>query len=59
MPQPTRLYSKGVVLGYRRSRMIQDTNTSLVKIEGVTKKEDTEVGDARLLLWRGVHEERR
>jgi ribosomal protein L35AE/L33A len=39
--------------------MIQDTNTSLVKIEGVTKKEDTEVGDARLLLWRGVHEERR
>merc|ERR1712063_208030 len=37
----TRLYSKGVFLGYRRSLRGQMTHTSLVKIEGVNDKNDT------------------
>merc|ERR1711974_130374 len=37
----TRLYSKGVFLGYRRSLRGQMTHTSLVKIEGINDKNDT------------------
>jgi len=40
--QPVRLYSKGRVLGYKRSKTNQSPNTSLIKIEGVTTKADTQ-----------------
>ncbi|EGG20597.1 S60 ribosomal protein L35a [Cavenderia fasciculata] len=35
------LYTKGVVLGYRRSKVSQYNNISLVKIEGVVTRKDT------------------
>lgn len=34
-----RLYAKGVVMGYRRSKVRQYNHTSLLQIEGVTSKE--------------------
>lgn len=37
-----KLYSKGVVLGYRRSQATQYPNISLIKIEGVVSRPDTE-----------------
>ncbi|CAB4425076.1 unnamed protein product [Rhizophagus irregularis] len=40
--QPVRLYSKGRVLGYKRSKTNQSPNTSLIRIEGVTTKADTQ-----------------
>lgn len=36
-----RLYTKAIFLGFRRGLRTQDTNTSLLKIDGVGKKEDT------------------
>eukprot|EP00386_Alphamonas_edax_P006352 GDKI01020584.1.p1 GENE.GDKI01020584.1~~GDKI01020584.1.p1 ORF type:complete len:131 (-),score=37.49 GDKI01020584.1:159-524(-) len=39
--QPPRLYSRGVVMGYKRSKINQDPNASLVKIEGVNTRADT------------------
>ncbi|KAG9288630.1 hypothetical protein G9A89_006731 [Geosiphon pyriformis] len=42
MGQPVRLYSKGRVLGYKRSKSNQSPGTSLIRIEGVTTKEETE-----------------
>ncbi|EGC38322.1 ribosomal protein L35a [Dictyostelium purpureum] len=36
-----KIYSKGVVLGYRRSQATQYPNISLLKIEGVVSREDT------------------
>eukprot|EP00123_Amoebidium_parasiticum_P019242 comp24357_c0_seq1/m.46620 comp24357_c0_seq1/g.46620 ORF comp24357_c0_seq1/g.46620 comp24357_c0_seq1/m.46620 type:complete len:114 (-) comp24357_c0_seq1:100-441(-) len=42
MPQPVRLYTKGVVLGFTRGQRNQSANFSLVKLEGVKTKEDTE-----------------
>eukprot|EP00478_Filoreta_tenera_P004314 GABV01004656.1.p2 GENE.GABV01004656.1~~GABV01004656.1.p2 ORF type:complete len:116 (+),score=29.42 GABV01004656.1:12-359(+) len=39
--KPTvRLYSRGVFVGYRRSRETQHPNWALVRIEGVKSKED-------------------
>ncbi|CAI2168443.1 920_t:CDS:2 [Funneliformis geosporum] len=37
-----RLYAKGRHLGYKRSKKNQSPNTSLIKIEGVATKEDTQ-----------------
>ncbi|KAH8741690.1 60S ribosomal protein L35A [Cryptosporidium ryanae] len=40
--EPVRLYAKAVVTGYKRSRVNQTPNISLLKIEGVKTKDDTE-----------------
>ncbi|CAG8600844.1 4642_t:CDS:2 [Acaulospora morrowiae] len=40
--QPVRLYSKGRVLGYKRAKHNQSPNTTLIKIEGVSSKEETQ-----------------
>mmetsp|Transcript_6580 Transcript_6580/g.13310 ORF Transcript_6580/g.13310 Transcript_6580/m.13310 type:complete len:128 (+) Transcript_6580:25-408(+) len=37
--QPVRLYAKGVILGYKRSKSNCYANTTLVKIDGVRTKE--------------------
>ncbi|KAJ5073591.1 ribosomal protein L35A [Anaeramoeba ignava] len=39
--QKPRLYSKGVVMGYQRSKTNQRPNVSLIKIEGVRTKKET------------------
>mmetsp|Transcript_21317 Transcript_21317/g.28566 ORF Transcript_21317/g.28566 Transcript_21317/m.28566 type:complete len:112 (-) Transcript_21317:291-626(-) len=38
--QPVRLYSKGVILGFKRSKVNQHCHTTLVKIEGLADKKD-------------------
>merc|ERR1712119_240078 len=42
MAQPVRLYSKGVFLGYQRGLRNQHEQTSLLRIEGVKSKADTD-----------------
>ena len=37
---PTRLYARGILLGYKRSKSNCYATTTLVKIEGVCTKED-------------------
>mmetsp|Transcript_71994 Transcript_71994/g.200969 ORF Transcript_71994/g.200969 Transcript_71994/m.200969 type:complete len:125 (+) Transcript_71994:75-449(+) len=39
--QPVRLYAKGVILGYKRSKSNVYPTTTLVKIDGVRTREDT------------------
>lgn len=40
--QPVRLYSKGAILGYKRSKNVQHEHTSLIKIQGVNDTPSTE-----------------
>jgi large subunit ribosomal protein L35Ae len=37
-----RLYVRGLILGYKRSKVNQYEHTSLIKLEGVTAKEEVE-----------------
>ncbi|KAK8799178.1 60S ribosomal protein L35 [Blastocystis sp. subtype 4] len=39
---PSRLHVKGAILGYRRSKVAQYENQSLIKIEGVNTAKDAE-----------------
>eukprot|EP00429_Kryptoperidinium_foliaceum_P075600 CAMPEP_0176227362 /NCGR_PEP_ID=MMETSP0121_2-20121125/22727_1 /TAXON_ID=160619 /ORGANISM="Kryptoperidinium foliaceum, Strain CCMP 1326" /LENGTH=76 /DNA_ID=CAMNT_0017566637 /DNA_START=67 /DNA_END=294 /DNA_ORIENTATION=+ len=39
---PTRLYSKGTILGYKRSKSNCYATCTLVKIDGVQTKEDAQ-----------------
>mmetsp|Transcript_62678 Transcript_62678/g.123922 ORF Transcript_62678/g.123922 Transcript_62678/m.123922 type:complete len:125 (-) Transcript_62678:85-459(-) len=39
---PTRLYARGILLGYKRSKSNCYATTTLVKIEGVRTREDTQ-----------------
>merc|ERR1719213_1467154 len=39
--QPVRLYAKGCVLGYKRSKVNSYPTTSLLKIQGVGTRDDT------------------
>ena len=57
MVQPTRLYSKGLVLGYRRSLKAQTRNTSLIRIEGVDSNKSTGVSKkAASTSWLGRYQ---
>ena len=40
-PLSPRLYVRGLILGYKRSKVNQYEHTSLIKLENVTSKEDT------------------
>merc|ERR1719213_566187 len=40
--QPVRLYAKGVILGYKGSKSNSYANCTLLKIDGVRTKEDTQ-----------------
>lgn len=39
---PTRLYAKGILLGYKRSKSNSYATCTLVKIDGVRTREDTQ-----------------
>ncbi|KAK2196032.1 bifunctional Ribosomal protein L35A/Translation protein [Babesia duncani] len=39
--EPCRLYTRAIVLGYKRSKVNQDQRSSLLKLEGVVTREDT------------------
>ncbi|CAE7399782.1 RPL35AC, partial [Symbiodinium pilosum] len=40
--QPVRLYAKGLILGYKRSKSNCYANCTLLKIDGVRTKDDTQ-----------------
>jgi len=40
--QPVRLYSKGIFLGYQRGQRNQTEHCSLIRIDGVNTKKDTD-----------------
>ena len=39
--QPVRLYSKGIILGHKRSKANSYSSTTLLKIDGVRTRDDT------------------
>merc|ERR1719437_26643 len=39
--QPVRLYSRAIILGYKRSKVNCYANTTLLKLEGVLTRQDT------------------
>ncbi|PVU85474.1 hypothetical protein BB559_007000 [Furculomyces boomerangus] len=58
MVQPVRLYSKGRFLGYQRSKHSQVQASSLIQIEGVNTKSDTDfyMGKRVAYVYRGKRE---
>merc|ERR1712166_1567796 len=40
--QPVRLYSKGIIMGYKRSKSNSYPSNTLLKIEGVLTRDDTQ-----------------
>eukprot|EP00743_Colponemidia_sp_Colp-15_P000126 GILK01000144.1.p1 GENE.GILK01000144.1~~GILK01000144.1.p1 ORF type:complete len:134 (+),score=4.30 GILK01000144.1:63-404(+) len=40
--QPTRLYTRAVVLGYKRSKVNQVNHTSLLKVEGLNDRKEVD-----------------
>eukprot|EP00499_Haloplacidia_sp_CaronLabIsolate_P006202 CAMPEP_0196779058 /NCGR_PEP_ID=MMETSP1104-20130614/6158_1 /TAXON_ID=33652 /ORGANISM="Cafeteria sp., Strain Caron Lab Isolate" /LENGTH=111 /DNA_ID=CAMNT_0042149233 /DNA_START=78 /DNA_END=413 /DNA_ORIENTATION=+ len=40
--EPVRLYVKGVVVSYKRSKVVQYNHTNLIKIQGVNQRSDTD-----------------
>mmetsp|Transcript_45249 Transcript_45249/g.83719 ORF Transcript_45249/g.83719 Transcript_45249/m.83719 type:complete len:116 (-) Transcript_45249:107-454(-) len=53
--QPVRLYSRGVILGYKRSKNVQQSHTSLIQIEGVkdSKSVDFYLGKRIAYIYKG------
>ena len=52
-----RLYAKGRVLGHKRSKRNSRPNTSLLQIEGVANKEDTQFYLGKVCYCVLVHEQ--
>ncbi|XP_065183262.1 large ribosomal subunit protein eL33-like [Sycon ciliatum] len=52
-----KLYSKGVVLGYKRGLRNQHENTSLIRVQGVNEKKDTDfyMGKRVAYVYRASH----
>ena len=48
---PSRLYSKGRVLGHKRAKRNTRPNTSLIQIEGVATKEDAQFYLGKVCLF--------
>eukprot|EP01121_Diplochlamys_sp_Union-15-3_P005103 TRINITY_DN153_c0_g1_i1.p1 TRINITY_DN153_c0_g1~~TRINITY_DN153_c0_g1_i1.p1 ORF type:complete len:114 (+),score=11.47 TRINITY_DN153_c0_g1_i1:83-424(+) len=49
--KPHRLYTRGKVLGYRRSHHLQNPSQSLVKIEGVNTSKDVSYYLGKRVVW--------
>jgi len=59
-PKTPRLYVKGIFLGFQRSKVNQNTNTALVRLEGVQDKKDTAfyLGKRVAYVYRAQNEKR-
>mmetsp|Transcript_1212 Transcript_1212/g.4949 ORF Transcript_1212/g.4949 Transcript_1212/m.4949 type:complete len:108 (-) Transcript_1212:393-716(-) len=42
MPENVRLYTRGLILGYKRSKATQYSHTSLIQLEGVTDRTEVD-----------------